>query len=118
MDPHRAERVAEALRAELEEMVNFELEDPRIGSVSVTEVLISPDSRKAQARVRLEGDPEQQAEALAALEHARHFLRHQLAERLQLFKTPDLHFESDLPTGLGPRTAHLLKRMKKGRPKD
>jgi ribosome-binding factor A len=117
MDPHRAERVAEALRAELEELINFELEDPRIGSVAVTEVLVAPDARKAQVRVRLEGSPDEQREAISALERARHFLRHQLAERLQLFKTPDLHFEADLAPDLGLKASHLLKRIRKGRPK-
>ena len=48
MDPHRNERVSESLREELNELISYELSDPRIGDASVTEVLLSPDFRRAQ----------------------------------------------------------------------
>jgi ribosome-binding factor A len=51
------------------------------------------------------------------LNHAKQFLRHQLAERLQLFHTPDLHFESALPASLGAKAPQILKRIKRGRPR-
>jgi ribosome-binding factor A len=43
MDTHRAERVSEAIREELGEIISYELSDPRIGDAVVTEVLVSPD---------------------------------------------------------------------------
>ena len=46
MDPHRHQRVSESIREELEEMISFELADPRIGGVMVTEALVSPDYRR------------------------------------------------------------------------
>ena len=49
----------------------------------------------------LHGTPEEQAATLDAINHAKQFLRHQLAERLQLFHTPDLHFEAALPAASG-----------------
>lgn len=116
MEGHRAERVAEALRGELEELICCELEDPRVKVESVTEVRVSPDSRKALVLVRLAGDAEAAA-SLAALDRAKPFLKKQLAERLDLFRLPDLTFESDLGEGLAPRAAQLLKRIRKGRPK-
>ena len=57
-------------------------------------------------------------QALAGLEHASPFLRHQLAVRLQLFRIPELHFEADVATELGGRMDNLLKRIKKGRPRE
>lgn len=118
MDPRRAQRVAEAMRVELEELINYELSDPRIREVSVTEVLISPDSRRAQVRLHLEGSVDEQRDTLAALEHARHFVRREIGQRLELFKTPDLHFEADLPAEMGNRVGHLLKRVRRGRPRE
>ena len=116
MEGHRAERVAEALRGELEELICCELEDPRVKVESVTEVRVSPDSRKALVLVRLAANADSDA-TLEALSHAKSFLKKQLAERLDLFRMPELSFESDLGEGLAPRAAHLLKRIKKGRPK-
>ena len=54
---------------------------------------------------------------LEAINHAKQFLRHQLADRLQLFHTPDLHFEAAIPASLGAKAPQILKRMRRGRPK-
>ena len=117
MDPHRAERVSESIREELEELIGYEMSDPRVGPATVSEVLLSPDLRRAHVRLLLSGSPEEQAQTLDAITHAKQFLRHQLAERLQLFHTPDLHFEPALPVELGAKVPQILKRIKRGRPR-
>jgi ribosome-binding factor A len=117
MDTHRAERVSEALREELGEMIAYELSDPRIGDATVTEVLVSPDMKHAQVRLHLGAPAGKNHETIEALENARHFLRRQLAERLSLFRVPELHFESDIAPELSGRVERLLKRVRKGRPR-
>jgi ribosome-binding factor A len=117
MDTHRAERVSEALREELGEMIAYELSDPRIGEAVVTEVLVSPDMRHAQVRLHLAEDSQEQLQTIRALDGARHFLRRQLAERLNLFRVPELHFEADAPTAT-TKIENLLKRIRRGRPRD
>jgi len=117
MDPHRNERLAETIREELEELIGYEMSDPRIGFVSVTEVQLSPDLRHAYVRVSPSGNVAEQTATLEALLHAKSFLRHQLAERLQLHRTPDLHFDPDLPATLAAKAPQILKRIKRGRPK-
>jgi ribosome-binding factor A len=114
---HRTERISEALREELAELIGYELSDPRINFATVTSVEVSPDKRHAFVRI---GVPEgsDAEKSLAALEHARQFLRHQLAIRLELFRIPELHFEADVATELGGRMDNLLKRIKKGRPRE
>ena len=99
LDPYRHERISESIREELDELIAYEMSDPRVGSAAVTEVLIAHDYRKAVVRLALIGTPKEQAETLAALNHAKQFLRHELTERLQLFKSPELHFEA----GIGKR---------------
>jgi len=37
MEPHRSERLAESLKNELDEILNYELNDPRLTTVNVTE---------------------------------------------------------------------------------
>ena len=118
MDNHRAERVSEALREELGEMIAYELSDPRIADATVTEVLVSPDMRHAQVRLHMTPDLKQQQATLAALEGARHLLRRQLAERLTIFRIPELHFEADITQSTTSRMEHLLKRVRKGRPRE
>ena len=117
MDPYRHERLSESIREELDEMIAFEMSDPRVGSATVAEVLISPDRRKAVVRLALIGTPKEQADTLAALNHAKAFIKHELTTRLQLFKTPELYFEAALAADLAARAAKILKRIERGRPK-
>jgi ribosome-binding factor A len=117
MDPRRSERLSEAIREELEEIIRYELSDPRIDIEAISEVLLSPDSKQAHVRLLLHSDAKKQAQTLEALTGARGFLRSELGSRLDLFRVPDLHFESALSAELGPRVEHLLKRVKRGRPR-
>jgi ribosome-binding factor A len=117
MDPHRAERIAETLREELEELITCELADPRINVAGIAEVLISPDARQARARLLLEGSVREQQATLEALEHARGFIRRELSQRLDIFRLPEIQFEAAIPAALGPRVTHLLKRVRRGRPR-
>src|ERR1043166_415917 len=95
MDERRIRRVSEAVREELIELIGFEMSDPRLLSVEVNQVNMSPDGRHAHVLVGLRGDEGTQRDALAALDHARHYLRHELARRLSLRRIPELHFEAD-----------------------
>jgi ribosome-binding factor A len=118
MAAHRTERISEMLREELEEIIAYELSDPRIGDAAVTEVLVSPDMRRAQVRLHLSRDANEQRQTMEALDGARHFLRRQLAVRLNLFRIPELHFEPDVSSTATARMEHLLKRVRRGRPRD
>lgn len=117
MENHRAERVSEALREELGELIAYELSDPRIGDATVTEVLVSPDMKHAQVRLHF-AEPSGHHETIAVLEGAKTFLRRQLATRLTLFRIPELHFESDVAKDGSVRMESLLKRIRRGRPRD
>ena len=114
---HRVERISEAIREELTELIGFELSDPRIGSATVTEVQISPDKRHAFVRIAMADGSDAKA-TLTVLDRARNFLRSELAGRLELFRVPELHFEADASTAIGPRAPQLLKRIRKGRPRE
>jgi len=114
---HRTERISEALREELTELVGYELADPRVASATVTGLEVSPDKRHALVLVRVDEGADTQ-QTIAALEHAAPFLRREVARRLELFRVPELHFEADIATELGGRMEQLLKRIKKGRPRE
>jgi len=61
------------------------------------------------------GDERQCKESLAALDGARHYLRHELAVRLSLRHVPELHFDHDRNLDVENRIDFLLKRAKKSR---
>ena len=118
MDSRRSERLSAALREELEELIKYELTDPRIDVAGVAEVLITPDGRHARARLTLNGDRAWQQQTLEALEHAKGFIKHALASRLDLFRLPDIRFEAAFAGEAPERVGQLLKRVRRGRPRD
>ncbi len=113
MDAHRTGRVSEAVREELSEIIGFEMEDPRLGDVVVTEVQVSPDMRHAHVKIGVEASTPQPNKALKALDHAASYLRHELATRLGLRRTPELHFSLDDHPEAPERVEILLKRAKR-----
>jgi ribosome-binding factor A len=118
VDERRTSRVSEAVREELGEIIGFELDDPRLADVDVTEVHVSPDSRHATVKIAARGDERAQIQALDALSHASGYLRRELAARLQLRHVPELHFERDKNPDADSRIDFLLRRAKKSRSRD
>lgn len=92
---HRPERLAEALKETIAEIVGFELEDPRIQSVTVTDVRVADNLRNATIYVLVEGEGEEIKDALTALGRAATFIRRQVALNLNLRYAPQLHFARD-----------------------
>ena len=116
MDDHRSQRVSLAVKEELAEIIGFEMDDPRLIDVSVTGTEVSPDMRHAHVKVAVEAG--QEKKAIAALDHAKSFLRHELAARLNLRRIPDLHFSTDSHPDADSRIDFLLRRAKRSKARD
>jgi ribosome-binding factor A len=109
---HR-ERLGEALREEIETIVEGELKDPRIGLVNVSAVQLAEDNRSARVFVAVVGNDREVIAALEGLQAASGFIRHELVERLHLRRPPELLFQLDRSDQYGSRIDELLKRTKK-----
>lgn len=110
---HHRERMSEALREEIETILEGELGDPRIGLVNVSEVQLAEDGRSARVLVAVQGDEQEAERNMKGLLNATAFIRHQLAERLQLRHPPELFFQLDRSQEYESRIDQLLKRTKK-----
>lgn len=103
------------MREELAELIGFETADPRLLTVDVVEVHVSPDGKYATVKVGLRGTEKEQKQSMDALEHAAGYLRHELAVRLSLRHVPELHFSQAKDPDVESRIDFLLKRAKKSR---
>ena len=113
----RPERVADIIREEISQIVGYELEDPRLTMVTVTDVRLSDNRRDAQVYVTVAGDEEEHRLALAALRHAAPYVRKQLSLSLNLPRTPEIHFVRDKVEEAGARVDRLLQEIAQ-EPKD
>lgn len=106
----RTERVADLIRQELAQLLLHRVRDPRVQLATVTEVDLAPDLRRAEVKVSVLGAEEQRVAAVAALDHARGFLRSELAHRLSGLKVvPELHFELDRGAEYSQHISDLLE---------
>ena len=122
-DGQRAPRVAEALRAELMNMLlEGAVHDPGAQNVVVSSVALTPDLRLAKIYVRLlslEASAESKQGVLRALERAKGFLRRELGQRLKLRYAPDLRFYYDESIDRGAEMEAILRELKRdGEPRE
>ena len=114
----RSERVADTIKEEISQIVGYELEDPRLTMVTVTDVRLSDNRRDAQVYVTVAGDEEEHRLALAALRHAAPYVRKQLSLSLNLPRTPEIHFVRDKVEEDGARVDMLLQEIELERKKE
>jgi ribosome-binding factor A len=110
---HRSERTADTLKEEIAQIVGYELEDPRLTSVTVTDVRLSADKRAARVYVTVAGDEAEHKSALAALKHAAPYVRKQLGLALKLPRTPEIYFVRDRVEEEGERVDQLLQEIER-----
>ena len=115
----RPERLAEALKEEISEVVSFELDDPELQNATVTDVEVSPDLRDAKVYVLVTGDDAEIERTLRNLQHAATFVRQQVALNMDLRFTPHIHFARDTAEENATRVGRLLNELShKGEFKD
>ena len=109
----RKERTADTLKEEIAQIVGYELEDPRLTMVTVTDVRLSADKRAARVYVTVAGDEQEHQAALAALKHAAPYVRKQLGFSLNLPRIPEIHFVRDRIEEEGERVDQLLQEIER-----
>lgn len=101
-------RVDEAMRSVLSDAISKDLQDPRVGFVTVTGVRTSPDLRHARVYVSVLGDEAARAASLEGLRSAHGFLQGRVASALRLKHTPTLTFDYDESVDRGMRITQLI----------
>ncbi len=110
---HHRERLAEALREELSTILAGELADPRIGLVTITDLVINEGGKSVRVFVAVTGDDHEARETMEGLRAASGYIKHQLAEDLGLRSAPDLLWTLDRSEKVTERIDELLTRIEK-----
>ena len=103
----RSERVADQIQREVAEIVAHELDDPRIGRVTVSGSSLSKDLSNATLYVTIPADGDVKR-ALEGLNRATGFVRRRLGQRLHMRYVPRLRFAHDAALERATRVGELL----------
>jgi ribosome-binding factor A len=90
----RPARVADSIKNEIATLLLRKIKDPRVYNVTITEVKITPDLRRAW--IYFSCLDENVEEVAAGLTSAKGFIRSHLARAMGLRYVPDLEFKHDL----------------------
>ena len=92
---NRAQRIADRIHEEISEMLIFDIQDPRLSGVSVTDVTVDRELAYADIYVSSVQGSESAENILTGFKHASGFLRSELARRIDLRTFPQLRFHWD-----------------------
>jgi ribosome-binding factor A len=106
--PERMRRVNELMREVIGSAISTELEDPRIGFVTVTSVETSPDLRSARVYVSVLGGEAERQASMAGLRSSHGVLQSAIAREMRIKRTPTLSFHYDETPERGVRLSRLL----------
>ncbi|MDP2306722.1 MAG: 30S ribosome-binding factor RbfA [Pseudomonadota bacterium] len=95
MSSRRAERIASIMHAELARLIREEVKDPRVGTISITEVVVKADLGSARVRYLPLGGVGNRTQVQAGLEAAARYLRGPIGRALGIRHAPELKFELD-----------------------
>ena len=113
MEGRRVGRIEEQLRIELSEIIEREIQDPRIGLATVTAVKVTPDFRHARVFISVLGDAEERKKTMQGLNSAAAFARRSLSQRLNhLRRIPELVFAYDESIDKSIRIKELFNQIK------
>ena len=106
----RMRRVNEAVREIVAESI-AQLNDPRIGLVTVTGVAVSPDLHEGTVYVSVFGNEKKRRATMAGLESAHAVIQAKLGRELSTKRTPHLTFEYDPSVEYGVRMSKLIDEL-------
>lgn len=108
---YKFERINSEISKIIQEVITYEIKDPRVcGNATVSEVIVSRDLSYCKVYVQIiENDKE---EVMEGLKNARGYVRHAIADSLDLRKIPEINFILDDSMDRAKRIEELLKQIK------
>ena len=107
----RSRRVGQQIRKELAAIIASDYSGEGLGILSITAVKLSKDLRHARVFVTALGARDSDQWVIGFLKAHAPELRHELSQRTNLRRTPDLAFEYDESIAYGAKMSRLLNQI-------
>lgn len=108
----RVDKVTEALKKEISSIIQRELEDPRIGFITVTRVEMTADLRYAKVFFSVLGSEEDYKKTKDALDSALGLIRRTVTQRVRLKFAPEIIFKEDRSSEYSVNIQKVLDQIK------
>jgi len=118
MASRRVERVQRAIKEAVSRVLLEDLNDPRVGFVTITRVEATRDLRQAKIYFSALGTEGEQRRAARCLAHARGFIQREVGRRLPLRFCPALTFREDTALKERLEVSRLIEQTRRERSSD
>lgn len=103
------------MKKEISQMVRFDLKDPRIRYVTITDVEVTNDLKYAKVYVSVLGPEQDRIDTLAGLSSAAKYIRGEIGRRLHIRHSPEITFHYDGSIEYGAKIEKLLRQIEQER---
>ena len=111
MQSKRSERVGDLILEFVSQLLAREINDPRVGVVTLTGAQVSKDLKHATVYFSILAGGQEKQEVLAGLRSATGFIRTKIGKELRLRYVPDLEFVHDETQATAQRIEELLRQV-------
>jgi len=111
----RQQKLNRLFRETISELLLRRLKDPRLGMISISEVVVSADLSEAKVFVVLSGSEEERLQSMEGLQSAAGHIRSQLGKIIRLRRVPELEFVRDTAQERGDRILDLIDKVSRER---
>lgn len=109
----KQDRMDQILKKEISRILQFELKNPKLGFVTVTDVECTRDMSQAKVYVSFLGKQERNDAGMKVLQASKGFIRSTLARNIKARKMPDLIFVQDTSLDQGRKIDSILSSLNK-----
>lgn len=109
----KQDRMDQILKKEISRILQFELKNPKLGFVTVTDVECTRDMSQAKVYVSFLGKQERNDAGMRVLRSSKGFIRSTLAKNIKASKMPDLIFVQDTSLDNGRRIENIISNLPK-----
>ncbi|HII1242288.1 TPA: 30S ribosome-binding factor RbfA [Staphylococcus aureus] len=113
MSSMRAERVGEQMKKELMDIINNKVKDPRVGFITITDVVLTNDLSQAKVFLTVLGNDKEVESTFKALDKAKGFIKSELGSRMRLRIMPELMYEYDQSIEYGNKIERMIQDLHK-----
>ncbi|HHE5926800.1 TPA: 30S ribosome-binding factor RbfA [Staphylococcus aureus] len=113
MSSMRAERVGEQMKKELMDIINNKVKDPRVGFITITDVVLTNDLSQAKVFLTVLGNDKEVENTFKALDKAKGFIKSELGSRMRLRFMPELMYEYDQSIEYGNKIERMIQDLHK-----
>ncbi|MEW6456629.1 MAG: 30S ribosome-binding factor RbfA [Acidobacteriota bacterium] len=106
----RKERIGSLLKEEISKIILYQMKNPKIGFITVTDVRMSGDLKIASVYISVLSEKSMKENTIEILNNSKGYIRREIAKKLNLKWNPEINFYLDNSHIIGEKIDKILRK--------